>query len=297
MTPDEYLDQVLGSQRLTQDELDELRRHRADVEKVLEDHFAESSPTIQYAGSYKKETMIRASYDLDIACYFPHDDDDAGDGLSDIFDSAYGALAAHYDVEKKTSALRLREKGAVISRRDFRIDVVPGRFTDEANTDVFLHQNGGGKARLKTNLQTHVEHIRDSGVRDAIKLLKLWKYQRRVRIKTFVLELLVIKLLKGRKDADLSKQLAHIFTVLRDDVESLSVQDPANSNNDLKPLLDEARGDISAWAATTMGYIDKDRWEDVFGKVPEKAAAASVTAAIAKAAALTAPVRPWNPEK
>ena len=33
---------------------------------------------------------------------------------------------------------------------------------DEKRSDAFLHQKGGGKIRLKTNLQVHVEHIRDS---------------------------------------------------------------------------------------------------------------------------------------
>ena len=93
MTPDEYLESVLSQQRLTKGELDELRECRADVQAVLEQHFSESNPDIRYAGSYKKETMIRDAYDLDVACYFGHKDTAAGETLREIYDACAEALA------------------------------------------------------------------------------------------------------------------------------------------------------------------------------------------------------------
>lgn len=298
MTPDEYLERVLQNQRLTRAELDALRQHRTDVQTILEEHFSEAGPNIQYAGSYKKKTMIRDSYDLDIACYFAHEDDEASTSLREIYDSAYDALSEHYHVERKASALRVMEKSAIVSRTDFRIDVVPGRYTDELAADVFLHQEGVEKSRLKTNLQTHVGHIRDSQVRDAIKLAKLWKYQRGVRVKTFVLELLIVSLLKQRKHAKLSNQLVYILTVFRDEAEDLSVTDPANANNDLKPFLDEARNDLASWASITMSYIESDDWESVFGKLQEEQSdAVALTAALGRVAASSPPSRPWLPKE
>ena len=298
MTSDQYLENVLSQQRLTSTELDELRAHRADVQTVLEQHFSESNPDIRYAGSYKKKTMIRDAYDLDVACYFGHDDTAADQTLREIYDACAEALTEGYHVQRKRSALRVMEKGALVSRTDFRIDVVPGRYTNEEHSDAFLHQEKGGKTRLKTNLQVHVEHIRDSGVRDAIKLLKLWRYQRSIRIKTFVLELLAVDLLKYRKTAKLSSQFRHVLTECRDHPDGLHVEDPANSNNDLKPLLDEARSDLATWASLTLGYIDNDKWESVFGKLPEGAKTESAIAvAIGQAASRTSPSRPWLPTK
>ena len=63
MTTDQYLENVLSQQRLTNSELNELRAHRADVQTVLEQRFSESNPDIRYAGSYKKKAMIRDAYD------------------------------------------------------------------------------------------------------------------------------------------------------------------------------------------------------------------------------------------
>ena len=298
MTTDQYLKNVLSHQRLTDGELNELRAHRADVQTALEDYFRESRPHIRYAGSYKKKTMIRDAHDLDVTCYFGHEDTAGGATLSDIYDACADALTKDYHVQRKRSALRVMEKGALVSRRDFRIDVVPGRYTNEERSDAFLHQEGGGKTRLKTNLQVHVAHIRNSGVRNAIKLLKLWRCQRSIRIKTFVLELLAVDLLKYRKAATLSTQLEHVFTVFRDHADGLLVEDPANSNNDLQPLVDEVRSDLAAWASRTLEYIDNHDWESVFGKLPEEVKTeAAVSVAISQAASRTPPSRPWFPTR
>ena len=71
MTADEYLQEVLASQALSDDsdEIKALQKHRADVEKLIRDKFKDSALTIRYAGSKAKGTMNRESYDLDIISY------------------------------------------------------------------------------------------------------------------------------------------------------------------------------------------------------------------------------------
>ncbi|MFC1791910.1 hypothetical protein ACFL0I_05565 [Gemmatimonadota bacterium] len=296
MTPDEYLEGILATQKLEEEELAELRDNRAGVEDVLAEHLGESAPSIQYAGSYKKRTMIRDAYDLDILCYFERDDTSAGETLQEIYDAVCEALSQSYYVERKRSALRVLADGAGTTRADLRIDVVPGRFTDETRTDAFLNQENGEKERLKTNLKTHVEHIRDSGVRDAIKLAKLWKHQRNISIKTFVLELLVVDLLGELKTVKLSEQFTHFLREFRDHSDSLSVTDPANGNNDLNQILDGARGELAEWARLTLEYIENDSWESVFGAVPERGrSVADLSAALGRAAVSTPASRPWLP--
>ena len=108
--------------------------------------------------------------------------------------------------------------------------MVPGRFTDETKTDVYLYQSGGNKKRLKTNLDVHLDHVRDSGLIDAIRLAKLWRVRNGLSIRTFVLELAVIKLLAGKKKKSLSGQMEHFWTELRDNSANLTVEDPANPN-------------------------------------------------------------------
>lgn len=297
MTTNEYLANVLASQSLgdESDELKALQKRRAEVEKLLRQHFDESSPTIRYGGSKAKGTMIRESYDLDVICYLPHDDTGAGGTLEDIYNNKRKALEGEYLVEPKASALRLKDPNQSSRAADFHIDVVPGRFTDASKTDAFLYQLSGEKKRLKTNLDVHIKHVKESGVTDAIRLLKFWKVRNGLNIKNFVLELLVTKLLKG-KAAGLAIQLEHVWKEFRDNVEKLSVEDPANpSGNDLSELLNGAvRLEISTVSRRTLMLIEESGWEAVFGSVDEKTKDEKREGLRRAAAAVVAPTKPWS---
>jgi tRNA nucleotidyltransferase (CCA-adding enzyme) len=266
MSDDNYLKKVLEAQTLKEDgdELTALRKHRDEVEQLLRKKYG-PTPTIRYGGSMAKGTMIKESYDLDVICYFPRDDTSAGDTLKDIFESVCASLQKKYIVEPKTSALRLMDCDSKKLNPDFHIDVVPGRYVDEEKEEVNIHQSSGDKDWLKTNLRVHIEHIRDSGVIDALRLLKLWRMRNRIPIKQFVLDLLVVKLLKAKKSASLTKQITHVLQEFRDHSDDLSVEDPANPNrNDLTGLLDAARSGLSSIASSTLGTLERSGWEAVF---------------------------------
>lgn len=296
MSNSTYLKKILAEQSFseTDQELKDLRKRRQDIEKILRENFSEAKPSIRWAGSMAKGTMIRESYDGDMTCYFPHEEDDAGMTLEDIYKNVQDVLAADYSVEVKASAIRVRALDDW--HTDLHIDVVPGRFTDADNDDVFLHRTTGDKERLKTNLQVHIDHIKSSGVTDAIRLTKLWKVRNGLDVaKTFVLELLVVKLLATKKNSSLENQMIHVWSKFRDNADSLSVTDPANSNNDLKPILDQCRHMLSNVAENTLWQIENHGWEAVFGEPEEEASSKSEKIAGLQAAAIhvTTPNKPW----
>lgn len=292
MKPEEYLRKILDSQKLAEDseELKLLRKRRDEIEGRLRAKFG-SAPTIRYGGSQAKGTLIKDSYDLDLVCYFPREDDSAGESLEEIYNSVKDELSRYYSVEPKTSALRV--KGA--NQVDFHVDVVPGRFTDDDESyDVFLYRATGEKCRLKTNIETHVAHVRDSGATDDIKLMKLWKVRHWVPIKTFVLELAVIDVLKGTKGT-LDERARKFLEKLRDDPKGIKVEDPANpTGNDLSEHWnDQVRTAVSAMARTTLATIDASGWEAVFGKLPESTSKATIDG-LRSAATAAIPSRPWR---
>ena len=295
MTDKEYLEAVLRNQDLKDDspELKDLQKERRNVERLLREGFPDCSPTIRYGGSKAKNTLIKENYDLDIASFFPHDDTSAGETLKDIYDNTEKALAEEYNVVRKRTALRLRSKKDV----DFHIDVVPGRFTDNKNSDCFLHQEGADKNRLKTNLDVHIEHIRDSGFVQAVRVLKLWKTRKAINVKQFALELLIIELLDGT-DKSLPDQVRYVWTELRDRSEPPAVEDPANpTGNDLSDLLNHTVwSELSSVAKSTLATLDSSGWEAIFGKLSndndDKAAKAQRAAAV-----VTTPNRPWLPRE
>jgi len=295
MTPNEYLAKVLSAQTLASNspELKDLQERRTQVEEHLREHFDDSSPTIRYGGSKAKGTMIKESYDLDIVCYFDHDDTAAGETLEDIYNNVRKALEGKYLVEPKSSALRLKGASADTHGADFHIDVVPGRFTDEEEADAFLYISSGEKNRLKTNLDVHVAHVKESGVIDAIRLMKLWKVRNRLSVRNFILELAVIKLLSSKKSATLATQLEHVWTELRDNIDDLAVEDPANpTGNDLSDLLNAAKYELSTAAGSTLDLMASSGWEAVFGSVEQEDRKENI-AALRRAAAVATPTRAW----
>lgn len=274
MNENKYLEDILQSQTLDSDgqEVKDLRSRRDDVEGLLREKFEKSSPTIRYGGSKAKGTMILEAYDLDVICYFAHDDTGAGDTLQEIYENVEKALVNDYLVTRKPSALRLKSRDSNQWGADFHIDVVPGRFIDGDDGDVFLYRSSGEKGRQKTNLDVHIKHVKDSGVTDAIRLLKLWRARNNLSIKHFVLELLTIELLKGKRDSQLSEQLKHVWMQMRDDVEGIKVEDPANpTGNDLSELFNATiRLELSTMAAQPLEMIENGDWEQVFGPVQAK---------------------------
>jgi len=296
MTNEQYLNEVLTLQRLDDDsdEMQELQSHRADVEALLRSAFEKSSPSIRYGGSKAKGTLIREDYDLDIICYFPSTDTIAGDSLEDIYNNVHQCLDKTYYVTRKNSSLRLQSKDPKVLGADFHIDVVPGRYTDDTKGDCFIHQAMADKKRMKTNLQIHIDHIRNSEVVSAIRLLKLWKARRSLTIKQFAWELLVIKLLEERKTQTLEEQLAHVWRTLRDADHPVSIEDPANPNgNNLNSLLESVRNELSGAADSTLRTIENVGWKGIFGELDATTASEKVSLLESAAVVTASRTRPW----
>lgn len=269
--PDEYLEAVLQDQTLApgSDEREELRDRGKQVKKLLRNCFSQHAVSIQYAGSYKKKTMIRASYDLDILCFFAADTD-VGDNLKEIYEEVAEALREEYVIEPRRSAIKL------LAANDddpiyVHVDVVPGRYFDEEEGDVWLHQTRGDDQRLKTNPDKQIEHVQESGVREAIKLAKLWREEYGFMLPTFVLELLVIDLLEDMEDEPLTDQMEEFWTQLRER-EELVVVDPGNEHgNDLSDILDAAaKANLTNAAKWALDKVEADDWEAIFGEVEER---------------------------
>ena len=167
MTPEEYLKALLASQDLTDQQEKDLAAHKKEVTDYLRGEFGDV-PSIRYAGSYAKGTMIRERYDLDIVCYFPSDD---GRSLKEIRGDVAARLMEKYVVDHKASAERILDLKGATAPGDFHIDVVPGRFIADTK-DVFLHVGYGEKERMQTNLKTHIDYIANSGCVPIIRLAK-----------------------------------------------------------------------------------------------------------------------------
>ena len=93
------------------------------------------------------------------------------------------------------------------------------------------------KERLKTNIKKHIVYISESNYKDVIKIVKLWRTRNNLRIKTFVLEILVVETLNDEKGLSLSEATICVLNNIYENIRSLKLVDPANSNNVLSDIL------------------------------------------------------------
>ena len=237
MTNNEYLGSLLEGQKISDEEKNLLKEHRNEVEEVLREAFG-GEPIIKFAGSKAKHTMIKENYDLDIVCYFPSTNNNT---LKELHDSVQSALSKKYHIFPKASAVRILNLENNISNGEYHIDVVPGCFIDETNHDAFLHVIYGDRERIKTNIKTHIEYISESGCRDLIKLTKLWVCRNKLPFKTFVLELFVVNTLSDFEEKDnYEAAFKEILQKLSEQIDTVSLKDPANSNNVVTQTMSDA---------------------------------------------------------
>ena len=252
MTNEDDLRGILNDQGLTVNQMDNLRMQRDRIERQLRTGIR-GTPKAYYGGSYAKNTMIRASYDLDIVLYWPSD---SPFSLENLYRTAKGVLDSNWRtvVEKKVG-LELPFEG------DFHIDVIPGKFSSKDENYAYLYNSKTG-GRFQTSIYVQVDYVKESRRQDVIKLMKLWKKRKNVPIKTFILEICVIEGCKGYDRSKLEPQLLAAFRYLRDNIQNTRMLDPANSNNIISnDLSRETKNRIRNLA---VQEIDAQYWNQVF---------------------------------
>jgi len=221
MTGHEYLQNILSGQDLGDTELNQLRSLREQIEGALRAAYG-STPRFYYAGSYGKKTMIKEAYDLDIVLYFPST---VNSTVKEIYNSVVQTLVKNkYSVQPKTVAIRLPYQGG------FHIDVVPGRAQDATYYYATLYKNGENTT-MQTSIKKHIDTVKP--VKDIVRLFKLWRLRQNIPWETFALEQTIVRALTGLNKDDLAKSTMNVFTFIRDNIERVSIIDPANSNNEI----------------------------------------------------------------
>jgi hypothetical protein len=262
---EKFLQELLSSQELSPEQEQALQSHKKEVTDFVRDEFG-NEPVIKFAGSHEKGTMNCDDYDLDIVCYSPYSDTRS---LREIRDDVSVHLSKKYILEHKASAERITNFKGASAPSTYHIDVVPGRFI-EGTSDVFLHVAYGDKERMQTNLKTHINYVVKSGCVPIIRLAKIWSCRNNVRIKTFILELFVIKALAGFQNKNnLKDAFLKVIEEFKDNFGNVELTDPANTNNVVSRSIEPSdKLKVSFAAEQTYDKInDSDNladWQNVF---------------------------------
>jgi hypothetical protein len=251
MTAHEYFAALLRQQLLPPADDTKLRLLRDQVQGEVGK--LAGSPRFYYAGSYAKGTLIRERFDLDIVAYWPST---TTYNLSGISDAVGTQLKKGWQyVNPKTVSWELPFEGG------FHIDVVPGRAIDTSYYYANLYRRDTG-TWLQTSIKAHIDSVRGSGRQDVIRLAKLWKLRKGLRMKSFVLEQLVIRGASGTRFDNLENQFVAVLKFLSANATTARVEDPANSGNVLSN--DVSLIDKQNLAAAAQWALNVTSWSSVF---------------------------------
>jgi hypothetical protein len=220
--------------------------------------------TPKFHGSVAKGTSIYDS-DIDIQLQFKKD----FGTLADVYHSVSDFV---FDEFKDSSLEGVREQkhsiGMEFKMEDEikRIDIVPVRQIENGNNDTCLFVNKTGffekPTYKKTNSVKQLSALNfNYREKRIIKLLKVWKTENRLRIKSIHLEWLAKKAFEQKTISNnIEKALLDVIYFIATNIEYLRIVDTANSNNIISnSLTNEEKCTISQFCFKMIEDIKKDK--------------------------------------
>lgn len=216
------------------------------------------------SGSYAKHTAINLKFDIDICQPFKY----KGFGtLEEMADAVYDYLNDEYEDKDKVSYKTRKQRVStgltfLIDSVEIQMDVVPGRelleddYSAINRLNLYVRPKGlDSSTSTQTNIQKHVDLIKGKGdERSIIRLLKTWKVKNNKDIKSFFLEMIAIRAFKMASEipADIWGKLEMVMEFIRDNVKTIQLEDPANSNNIVSDTMTDFEKDLLAGDMETM---------------------------------------------
>ena len=233
------------------------------LRKAIEANYGDKIYSTFFSGSIAKHTAINTKFDIDFVIPFKHDSFDTLKAMSDdVFEFLNDYIKKEENVDICDSNVKKQKVSIGFTYRYFLdgvqktipIDVVPGRelndgdYEETESLNLFFRESTWGfmsdeGSRQKTNIAAQSKLIcgKDKE-RRVIRLLKIWKKANGKDVKSFVLELFVIKALEDYNGAnDIWAILKHTLEYIRDNAknESCHLYDPGNSNNDVLARMEK----------------------------------------------------------
>lgn len=182
----------------------------------------------------------------------------------DLFISLDPSVSKANTLENVYCTLRNRFAGAGYSPREqnVSIGINPGLKIDlvagvRHHPQGFDHSIWKRKAKTwtQTNIDAHINHVKNSGRTFDIRAIKIWRKLRGLDFPSFYLELSVIEALKGTvlTGGSPSENFSKVMSYLVEDFVGKSIADPANSANDVsEELTEDEKKKIKKEAETTL---------------------------------------------
>jgi hypothetical protein len=217
---DQYLHRILAREAVSASRLSAVFTVQAALTPVLEEWAGVMFRKVQPCGSFAKGTANRGGADIDLLVSL-------SSSVTETLQLSYEKLFTH-----------LQAQGYSPLDQNLSMSIMFGGFS----VDLFLARHKGGIGEdhglcghpacswIETNVAKHVRIVRNSGRMSEIRIIKLWRDQKRIEFPSFYLELVVLQALAGTCGS-LSENVWRVFGYLRDTFINERFVDPANGAN------------------------------------------------------------------
>ncbi|MDF0716059.1 nucleotidyltransferase [Muricauda sp. 334s03] len=242
-----YLQQVLESYKMkhVSDLMENYIEKREIVKDALAEKFKDQIVTRAInSGSYAKHDAINTKFDLDICQPFKRN---AFDTLEEMADAVFDFFNEEFEDDDLVAYATRKQRVSTgitffIDGDEIQMDIVPGRelsaedYLDTHRLNLYVRPKLLEPASTtQTNIQKHIDLVKGkSSEREIIRLLKVWKSNKnKKRVKSFFVELITIKAFEKCSDvpSDIWEKLEMVLEYIRDNIQTIRLEDPANSNN------------------------------------------------------------------
>ncbi len=208
------------------------------------------------SGSRAKNTAINISSDVD---YLVSLTSNCSNSLEEIFNHFCKEISNKYLGQTRIQNVSVRIKFA-----NLEVDITPAKMIT-GYTNYHYMWLSKDRTIKQTNIQIHINDVKNSGRTDEIKLTKIWRELNNLEFTSIYIEYLIIEhILKYKNKGDLVKNFWYILNELAKDVDnplSKKIIDPANTNNILSDLLTNLEKSKIIIAAKLS--ITKTDWKEI----------------------------------
>lgn len=250
-----HLAKVLDSHKMAHvnNLLEKYKKKREELKDALEEKFKDEIATRSInSGSYAKHDAINIKYDLDLCQPFKRG---SFETLEEMADEVFNFFNEEFEdddlIKYKTRKQRVSTGVTfVIDGDEVQFDIVPGR---ELVEDDYIETNRlnlfvrptllTAASSTQTNIQKHIDLIKGkSDERNIIRLLKIWKVNNsKSHVKSFLVELIIIRAFDNCSNIPSGQweKLKMVMEYIRDNIQTIRLEDPANSNNVVSDTISE----------------------------------------------------------
>lgn len=215
-------------------------------------------------GSITKDTSIYGS-DIDIQIPFKRN----SGSIENVYNSVSDFIFDEFDDSKLVGIREQKHSIGLefnIENEIKRIDVIPLRQIDNNSGDTYLYVNNTGyfekPTYKKTNYFKQLKTLQFSAKeKKIIRLLKVWKVENNLKLKSIHIEFLVKKAFEKKQiPYGIEKCLLETINFLAENIMFIKIIDPANTNNIISNSLTyKEKESISEFCYKMIENLTKDQ--------------------------------------